>query len=98
VPEVTPLGRENLSAGTVLGGEEGDDLTEEGVGEGADSVVSSLVLLRCRVPIVRFRFRFRRRRHPPFLVAAPEGRCFPPLGTRTDRALLPGRVDEIFYN
>jgi hypothetical protein len=37
-PEVSPPGSENLGAGAVIRGEEGDDLTEDGVGEGADVV------------------------------------------------------------
>ena len=39
-PEVAPPGREDLGAGAVLDGEEGDDLAEEFVGEGADPVDS----------------------------------------------------------
>lgn len=37
-PEVAPSGGERLGADGVLGGEEGDDLTEDGVGEAADAV------------------------------------------------------------
>ena len=37
-PDVPPPGRQDLGAGTFLGGEEGDDLPEDGVGEGADAV------------------------------------------------------------
>jgi hypothetical protein len=38
VPEATPSGREDLDAGAVLGGEEGDDLAEDGVGQVTDAV------------------------------------------------------------
>jgi hypothetical protein len=49
---VAPAGREDLGAGAVLGGEEGDDVAEDGVGEvadaiGASSIFMPLVLKRC---------------------------------------------------
>jgi len=37
-PEMAPPGGEDLGAGGILGGEERDDLTQNGVGEEADSV------------------------------------------------------------
>jgi hypothetical protein len=44
-PEVAPLGSEDLGAGAFLGGEERDDLAEDSVGEGADAVGASSVIL-----------------------------------------------------
>ena len=38
-PEVAPPGREDLGAGAVLGGEEGDDLAQDSVGDLADAVL-----------------------------------------------------------
>lgn len=57
-PEVAPPGREDSGAGAFLGGEEGDDVAEHGVGEGADVVGASSVFLhtgRGRSPPLRAR-------------------------------------------
>lgn len=44
-PEMVPPWREGLGTGAVLGGEEGDDLAEDGVGEVADGVFGRRVRL-----------------------------------------------------
>jgi hypothetical protein len=45
-PEVAPPGGEDLGARAVFGGEEGDYLTEEVVGEVADAVHASSIFAR----------------------------------------------------
>jgi hypothetical protein len=53
-PEVAPPGGQDSGAAAVLGGEEGDDLVKNGIGEGADVVYASSIFI---VP--------RRHRSPP---------------------------------
>jgi hypothetical protein len=45
-PEVAPPAGEDLGARAVFGGEKGDDLTEEVVGEAADDVDASSIFTR----------------------------------------------------
>ena len=78
-PDVAPPGREDLGAGAVLGAEEGDDLTEDGVGEVADAVDASIIFISCgrrlcRVQTGGFSCRRRRRRRRLCLLAAVDGR------------------------
>ena len=40
---MAPLGSENLGAGAFVGGEEGDDVAEDGVGEAAGAVDASFI-------------------------------------------------------
>lgn len=43
---MAPPGREDLGASALVGGEAGDDLAEDGVGEVADAVGASFILAR----------------------------------------------------
>jgi hypothetical protein len=43
-PEMAPPGREDLGAASFLGGEERDDVAEDGIGEVADAVGASSVI------------------------------------------------------
>jgi hypothetical protein len=43
-PEVAPSGREDLGAGAFFGGEQGDYVAEDGIGEGADMVYAFFIL------------------------------------------------------
>jgi hypothetical protein len=42
-PEVAPSGREDLGAGAFFGGEQGDDVAKDGIGEGADMVYAFFI-------------------------------------------------------
>jgi hypothetical protein len=44
-PDVAPSGREDLCSGAFLGGEEGDDVAEDGIREVADAVGTSNPIL-----------------------------------------------------
>jgi hypothetical protein len=62
-PEVAPPGRQDSGTGAVLGGEEGDDLAEDGVWEVSDAIdASSFFILPGRHRFALFRGRTARLR------------------------------------
>jgi hypothetical protein len=84
-PEVSPPGGEDLGAGAIFRGEEGDDFPENGVGEGADVVDASSAIFT----------RSGRRtasgpspRRPRFRAARSGRRRFPLPGSSTGRIHL----------
>ena len=99
-PEVAPPLGEDLGAGAVVGREEGDDLPEDGVGEGADVVdaSSSIAFIRSGRRTAsgasprRPRFRaVRSGQRPRFWAVRSGRRRFPLLRSSTGRLHLLGR-------